>query len=117
MAFTIFNRGIMAAENGTLVLFSDFDTGGAMWTGDGPREERRRVDFGVTFMEPPVVHVGLGMLDISNQSNLRLQMSAEEVEASGFTACFRTWGDTRVAWVSIAWVAVGMVHDPDMWQL
>lgn len=117
MAFTSFSRGIMAAANGTLVLFSDFETGGSMWTGHGPREARRRIDFDRPFMAPPLVHLGMGMLDISNASNLRLQLTAEEVDERGCTISFRTWGDTRIARASVSWIAVGMIHDPDLWEL
>lgn len=117
MAFTVFNRGTMAAASGSLTLFSAFEDDGPMWVGDGPREERRRVDFGLLFMEPPMVHVGLSMWDISNRANLRVQVMAEEVEDSGFTISLRTWADTRIARAAVSWMAVGMVHDPDLWNL
>lgn len=117
MAFMIFNRGTMAAASGSLVLFTDFEQDGPMWIGAGEREVRRRIGYGATFMEPPMVHVALGMWDVANTSNLRVQILAEEVEDSGFTATFRTWGDTRVARASVSWLAVGMVHDPDLWDL
>lgn len=117
MAFTVFSRGTMAAATGSLTLFSAFENDGPMWIGEGPREERRRVDFGVTFIEPPMVHVGLGMWDISNRSNLRVQVMAEEIEDSGFTISLRTWSDTRIARASVSWMAVGMVHDPDLWDV
>lgn len=117
MAFTIFTRGTVAAAQGLLQLFSDFEDDGPMWSGEGPREVRRRVDYGMTFMEPPLVHIAMAMWDVSNGANIRVQVTAEEVEDSGFTASFRTWGDTRIARAAASWLAIGMVHDPDLWQL
>lgn len=113
----IFDRGLVAAARGSLTLFSDFEDEGPMWAGTGPREVRRRVDYGLTFIEAPVVHVGLSMWDVSNQANVRVQLTAEEVEDTGFTASFRTWSDSRLARVAISWLAVGMVRDPDQWSL
>lgn len=117
MAFTIFNRGATAAAKGSLILFSAFENEGPMWTGQGPREERRLIEFGLTFMEPPMVHVSLSMWDISNEANMRVQVMAEDVEDSRFTVSLRTWGDTRIARVAVSWLAIGMVPDPDLWNL
>ena len=117
MAFMIFNRGFTAVAKGSLNLFSDFEDDGPMWSGQGPREVRRRIDYGVTFIEPPMVHVSLGMWDVSNQTNIRIQVTAEEVEDTGFALSLRTWADTRIARAAVSWLAVGMVHDPDLWQL
>lgn len=117
MAFTILNRGSAAAARGSLILFSAFENEGPMWVGDGPREERRRVDYGLTFIEPPMIHVGLSMWDVSNEANMRMQVGAEEIEDSGFTVSLRTWGDTRIARVAVSWLAIGMVTDPDLWDV
>lgn len=44
-------------------------------------------------------------LDISNSANIRLIVSAGNIDSKGFTARFQTWGDTRVHDVIIDWIA------------
>ena len=62
-----------------------------MWTGTGPREFRRVIDFDEPFSAPPVVTVGLSMLDIDQASNHRVDICAEMVTREGFVIVFRTW--------------------------
>lgn len=104
-------------DEGNVVLFSDFETDGPMWTGEGPRETRARVRFSEDFMAPPSVKVGLTMWDISNGANARADVSAEEVDTGGFEIRFRTWGDTRIARVRVGWQAIGPMKDDDMWEV
>jgi hypothetical protein len=104
-------------DQGDLVLFSDFDIDGPMWTGEGPRESRARVQFSEAFHAPPAVKVGLTMWDISNGANARADVAAEEVTEHGFDLRFRTWGDTRIARVRIGWQAIGPMKDDEMWDV
>lgn len=117
MAYSILNRGSTGVAKGSVILFSAFENEGPMWVGQGPREERRRVEYGLTFLVPPMVHVGLSMWDVSNEANMRMQVAAEEVGNSGFVVSLRTWGDTRIARMGVSWLAVGMVTDPDLWDV
>lgn len=99
---------------GASMLFQAFENNGPMWTGDGPRVERSRVRFPSPFLSPPVVHVAIGMWDISGASNQRADISADKVTNDGFEIVFRTWGDTRVARVRAEWLAIGPTrHDDD----
>ena len=88
-----------------------------MWTGSGQREVRQRFDFDEAFRTPPVVHVGLTMWDVDSAANARCDLSAEAVEATGFTLVFRTWGDSRIARVRADWLALGEVGGEGDWQL
>lgn len=108
---------LMGVDQGTIVLFSDFQDGGAMWTGHGPRELRRAVTFSETFKTLPVVQVSLSMWDMDQKSNQRADISAEMVNEEGFIIVFRTWGDTRVARVRADWIAFGEVTGEDDWEL
>ncbi|SPH16979.1 hypothetical protein DEA8626_00493 [Defluviimonas aquaemixtae] len=107
----------MGVERGSLVLFSDYQDGGAMWTGEGPRELRRIVEFSETFHSEPMVHVSISMWDIDQKSNQRADISAEMVNPEGFVIVFRTWGDTRVARVRADWLAIGEVRADGDWDI
>lgn len=102
---------------GSLVLFSDFQDGGVMWTGEGPRELRRIVTFREPFRETPAVQVSLSMWDIDQKHNGRMDISADMVTSEGFVIVFRTWGDTRVARVRADWMAIGSVGHEDDWEV
>lgn len=108
---------MLGVDQGSIVLFSDFQDGGAMWTGQGPRELRRAVEFSEKFKSVPVVQVSLSMWDMDQKSNQRADISAEMVNDEGFVIVFRTWGDTRVARVRADWIAIGEVRSEDDWAL
>ena len=48
---------------------------------------------------------------------LRACAVAETITKDGFDLVFRTWGDTRVARVRLAWLAVGELRQVDEWDL
>lgn len=102
-----FSHTAVGVQQGSDQLFSAFEDSGPMWTGSGPRAERRPVRFPEPFLGTPVVHVGLTMWDIAGTSNQRADVAVESVSAEGFTVLFRTWGDTRVARVRVDWLAIG----------
>jgi hypothetical protein len=104
-------------DQGTITLFSDFESGGEMWTGTGPREARLKVTFSAPFRSVPSVHVTLSMLDIDRRHNQRFDLAAEAVTASGFEAVFRTWDDTKIARARATWMAIGALEDEDDWKL
>ncbi len=104
-------------DRGSLVLFSDYQDGGAMWTGQGPRELRKVVTFSEPFLAEPAVQVSLSMWDMDQKTNQRADISAEMVNLEGFVIVFRTWGDTRVARVRADWIAIGEVKSEEDWEL
>jgi hypothetical protein len=104
-------------DQGTLELFSDFQDGGEMWTGSGPREVSRAVELSEAFTAQPMVQVSLTMWDMGSDSNARADIRAENVTETGFDLVFRTWSDTRIARVSASWLAIGDVADPEQWDL
>lgn len=108
-----FSHTAVGVQQGRAFLFSAFEDDGPMWTGTGPRVERVPVTFPSAFRDLPAVHVSLSMWDISVEANQRVDISAEEVTASGFTLVFRTWGDTRVARVRADWLAIGPADHVD----
>ncbi|MHA7888529.1 H-type lectin domain-containing protein [Roseicyclus sp.] len=108
---------LIGAEQGSLVLFSDFEDNGPMWTGEGPREVRRTVQFSEAFRAAPMVTVGISMWDTGGDTNQRADLQAEAVTAERFELVFRTWGDSRVARIRADWMALGELAGGDDWQL
>jgi hypothetical protein len=111
------NSNTVGIDSGDLVLFSDFEDGGEMWTGQGQRERRRHISFDGKFRDPPTVQMSLSLWDVDAGTVMRADLSAEAVTDSGFDMVFRTWGDTRVARVRISWIAIGTVANSDDWDL
>ena len=68
-----------------------------MWTGEGPRELRKVVEFSEEFLTDPIIQVTMSMWDMDQKTNQRADISAEMINREGFVIVFRTWGDTRVA--------------------
>lgn len=111
------NLGSIGIEQGAPVLFNDFAHDGAMWAGDGPREVRHEQRFETSFLEAPVVMVGISMWDIDHKSNSRADVTAETVTTTGFEIVFRTWGDTHIARIRVDWTAIGATRDQDNWDV
>lgn len=91
------NSHSIGVDSGLVHGFSDFANDGDMWPGKGKRIRRVEVLFSEPFLNPPVVQLGFAMWDISNAANMRVELSADNVTATGFVAIFQTWGDTKVA--------------------
>lgn len=108
---------LIGVDQGDLILFSDFENGGPMWTGSGPRVSRTTVTFSESFRTAPNVQVGLSMWDLDGASNVRTDISAEDITEAGFEIVFRTWGDSRVARVRANWMAIGELRHSDEWDL
>ncbi|MDD8023091.1 MAG: H-type lectin domain-containing protein [Paracoccaceae bacterium] len=111
------NSHSLGITQGSLVLFSDYQDGGVMWTGEGPRELRKLVEFEEPFKLPPVVQVSLSMWDIDQKHNGRMDISSDMITKEGFVIVFRTWGDTRVARVRADWLAIGALAHEDDWEI
>lgn len=107
----------LAVDQGLVNLFSDFATDGEMWTGEGTRERRQLVEFSEPFLSAPVVQVGLSLWDMDTERNIRADVGAEDVTATGFVILFRTWGDSRIARVRLSWLAIGEVTGADEWDV
>ena len=107
---------LIGVDSGRILLFSDFEDGGPMWTGDGPRLVRRTVLFSEPFRAPPTVQTAVELWDMDRQSNQRGDLFAENVARDRFELVFKTWGDTRVARLRASWLAIGEL-DIDDWKL
>ena len=110
-------NSVIGIDQGDVVLFSDFEHDGEMWTGDGSRNTRMTVAFSEKYIDRPVVYVSVSMLDASNETNIRFDVQAEDITNAGFVIVFRTWGDTKVARCRVAWQSMGAVRADDVWDL
>ena len=111
------NSQSVGVASGNEVLFSDFEDDGAMWSGSGPRMNRTAVKFSEEFASPPSVIASLSMFDVSNGANMRADLQAENITAVGFDLVFRTWEDTQIARIRVAWQAVGELPNEDTWDI
>ncbi len=112
-----FDARTLGVDQGSQLLFSDFEHDGEMWIGNGPRRRRVRVQFAEPYKTAPVVQVQVGMWDMSVQSNQRAEILAENISPDGFEIVFKTWGDTKVARVVANWTAIGEVRHEDDWDV
>ncbi|KUF09732.1 H-type lectin domain-containing protein [Pseudoponticoccus marisrubri] len=108
---------MIGIEQGNDEVFSDFASGGEMWTGSGARERRKPVRFAEPFRVPPSVQVALSLWDMDQGANVRADIVADKITKTGFDLVFRTWSDTRVARVRMSWIAIGEVANEDDWEL
>lgn len=112
-----FQNHLIGVDRGSRLMFSDFEEGGLMWTGRGPREVRTHELFSEPFKTPPVVWAGVSMIDVDQETNQRIDLTVGEVDLEGFDLVFRTWGDTRIARVRADWTAIGELRGEDEWEL
>lgn len=111
------NSGIVGIDHGEVVLFSDFEDDGEMWRGTGARQARTKVNFAKPYKTPPHVQVAMSMWDISNKTNNRIDLQADNITTTGFEIVFRTWNDTQVARVRVSWTSFGELPNDDDWEL
>jgi len=102
---------------GDAEVFSEFDSGGTMWTGEGERERRLHLRFDEAFVAPPAVHLTASLMDMDHAAAYRAELVAEEISATGFDIVFRTWSDSRVARVRVSWMAIGDLPFEDDWDV
>lgn len=108
---------LIGVDEGSIVLFSDFEEGGAMWTGEGPRKLKTPVKFSEPYRDIPSVQVSLTMWDLDQKTNTRADVSATDITEAGFTILFQTWGDTRIARVRANWSSIGELADEEYWEV
>lgn len=108
---------LIGVDQGETAMFSEFENGGAMWTGTGPRERRKSVAFSEPYRVAPMVHASISLWDVDTENVIRADVSTDKITGSGFELVFRTWGDTRVARVRAAWMAIGELAHADDWEL
>ena len=64
-----------------------------------------RITFERRFVTPPKVVVFFNHIDLDMDHNWRLNVSASDVDANGFTLHIETWGDTILYGAQACWIA------------
>ena len=108
---------LVGVDQGGVVLFSDFEDGGEMWTGRGAREALTTILYNGVFLNPPTVSVNISMWDMDQETNIRADVSTVQITREGFQIIFKTWGDTRIARVRATWTAIGEVKSEEDWDV
>jgi H-type lectin domain-containing protein len=108
---------LVGVDQGSIFLFSDFENGGPMWSGNGIRRCQTKVKFSHAFKTAPAVHVSLDMLDMDKSTNQRADLSVDNISTRGFDIVFKTWDDTKIARVRAAWLAIGEFPGDDEWDM
>ncbi|MBM3606820.1 MAG: hypothetical protein FJX25_19640, partial [Alphaproteobacteria bacterium] len=80
----------LGISQGEVMIVSDFDSQGPMWTAQGERSVRYHVAFDTPFLMPPVVQLSPCMWDLDAGSNQRGDLTASNVTANGFDIVFHT---------------------------
>lgn len=106
-----------AVLQGDVEVFSEFASGGDMWTGSGARERRLAIRFDTPFAAVPAVQVTASLMDMHQEAAYRAELVAEAITEAGFDVVFRTWSDSRVARVRAAWMAIGDLPFEDDWDV
>jgi hypothetical protein len=78
-----------------------------MWKGSGERSVTDFIQFESQFLKTPKLHVALHSIDASKDANLRIVIDVDAITPSGFECTIQTWGNTKLAFVDIAWIAIG----------
>ncbi len=104
-------------QQGEIELFADFKDGGDMWTGTGARERRKGILFDEVFASVPSVQVSISLWDMDTSAAIRAELVAEKVSKHGFDIVFRTWADSKVARVRVAWTVIGELPYEDDWDI
>lgn len=112
-----FSSHPIGIQQGDTVLFSDFEHDGEMWTGTGPRERRQQVTFDEPFRDIPAVQVSVSLWDVDTASAVRAEVVAQNITRESFDVVFRTWADSRIARIRVAWMAIGSAAHDDDWEL
>lgn len=70
--------------------------------------DEKRIKFGSDrhFTHPPRVLVALNKLDISKNSNLRIEAKAEDIKKDGMTLSITSWEDTFIYGAGLAYIAI-----------
>ena len=84
---------------------------------DRPARARQSVTFSEAFRDTPMVQASVSLWDVDAASAVRAEVVPENVTEYGFDIVFRTWADTRVARMRIAWMAIGELPNEDDWEL
>jgi len=75
--------------------------------GDGSRSNKRRIQYPQKYSANPSVVVTLAEMDVTRETDHRLNAVAENVDTQGFDLKVGTWSDTKVWSIGATWFSFG----------
>lgn len=82
-----------------------FETTSPLVTGEGDRFEAIRIDFGISFCNPPKVLVTVHGFNFDKSQNPYFDISAENIDIDGFTLVVHGRSDTILYGVNVEYIA------------
>ncbi len=76
-----------------------------MMNSRGERSITKHIEFDVKFKKTPKVIASISLLDIKRGTNLRVNVYAEHINASGFDLRIATWDDTKLYRLRGSWIS------------
>ncbi|MDX2483885.1 MAG: H-type lectin domain-containing protein [Pseudodonghicola sp.] len=73
--------------------------------------------FSEPFRAPPAVQVSIALLDADTDAAIRAELTVETITPEGCEIVFRTWMNTRIARIRVAWMAIGALNHDDDWAI
>ncbi len=104
---TELDLGKMRIETGVARVFDHYSSGGSMFAGSGARKVSTIIKFGRKFRGDPVVHISIAALHHKNNHDLRHTTVVTNITNEDFEVTTSTWSDTKIALLSINWMAIG----------
>ena len=86
--------------------FWRFDTH-YMYSEEGDRSSVQHINFKEKYEQIPKVMVGLNGLDTEKDQNLRIKVSASNIDESGFDILVETWDVSAIYRVKVSWISYG----------
>jgi hypothetical protein len=72
---------------------------------EGERRFEHNITFEWPFTSTPKILVALNYLDAASYTTVRIEVMAENVNASGFALSYLTWANTQILGVGAQWLA------------
>ena len=87
--------------------FFDLDEYHYMYEGTDYRSYKYYITFNEKYENVPNVMVSISQLDTDSETNLRIDVSAENIDTSGFYCTIMTWHNTKIYRVKVSWISFG----------
>ena len=78
-----------------------------MYSNEGDRSSVKHINFKEKYEEIPKVMVSLNGLDTEKDQNLRIKVSANNIDEAGFDLLVETWAASAVYRVKVSWISYG----------
>lgn len=95
----VFEVGVFQANKTTYPAYT-------LDKGEGLREINLEIRFTEMFRKKPEIMLGVTLLDMEKDENIRYKMEVSFVTTEGFVLKIMTWGNTRIFNIGGNWMAI-----------